>query len=204
MTGRSKKAAFSLLELLAVMAIIGLLAFFTIPAFNSTLRASKLTVAGQAVMDELNLARQAAQSRNAVVEVRCYKLPDHNAPASDPPVDYRVFQSFLVSDNATNALGRPRFLPSPIIISTNASESAFLSSLSHAEQTAPTNAPVSGFGTNYRYRSMRFAPNGSVDLQNSENFITLVAKDEKPLSQGGNFFTIQINPISGSIRSFRP
>jgi len=196
--------AFSLVELLVVMAIMGLMAALVLPALTQTLRASKLTTAGQTMMDELNLARQTAQSRNTPVEVRYYKLPDYSDSATATPAVYRAMQSFILLDGSTNALDRPKFLPSPVILSPNASESAFLSSTNHTEQPSQTNAPVAGFGQNYRYRSIRFAPNGSVDLQNPENFFTLVLQNDKPLTEGANFFTVQLNPISGSVRSFRP
>lgn len=196
--------AFSLIELLVVIAIMGLMMTLAMPAITQTLRASKLTTAGQAVMDELNLARQTALSRNAVVEVRYYMLPDYNASSAATPTVYRSLQSFVVSDGGTNPVDRPKFLPSPVVFSPNATESALLSSTNHAEQASLAAAPIAGFGTNYRYRSIRFAPDGSVDLQSSENFFTLVLQNDKPLSAGANFFTVQLHPISGSVRSFRP
>ncbi len=196
--------AFSLVELLTVLAIMALMAVVAAPAVNQMLRATKLTTSGQAVIDELNFARQTAQSRNACVEVRFYKLPDDSAAAGSTPSIYRAQQSFIVQDGSTNPIGKAAFLSAPAIFSAGASESAFLSSTNHQEQAAPGGVNLPGYGTNYVYRSFRFSPNGSVDLQNSENFFTLVLQNGKALNAGANFFTVQINPISGSIRSFRP
>ncbi|CAN5346023.1 hypothetical protein BH09VER1_BH09VER1_27920 [soil metagenome] len=200
---RNHPPAFSLIELLTVLAIIALMAVLSAPAINQMLRATKLTTSGQAVIDELNLARQTALSKNACVEVRFYRLPEDSADPSSAPA-YRAQQSFLVQDSGTNPLGKPTLLSYPVIFSTNGPESGFFSSTYHLEQAAPTGATLPTFGTNYRYRSFRFSAGGSPDLQNSENYLTLVLKNDKALSAGANFFTVQVSPISGSIRSFRP
>jgi len=198
-----KSWAFSLIELLAVMAVIAILAVLAIPAVTSTLRASRLTTTGQFVVDELNLARQAAVSRNIPVEVRFYKLPDYNQTAYAPPSVYRALQSFTIQDGKATPLSKARFFPSPVILSGGASESPFLSS-TNPEQASPAGVTVAGYGASYRYRSFQFTAAGFATIATAENSFTLVLQNDKPLAQGANFFTIQINPITGSVRHFRP
>ncbi len=197
-----RRWGFTLVELLCVLAIIAVLAALAAPAISHTLRATNLTSTGQAVVDEFNLARQTAVSKNTMVEVRLYKVPGDDAPSSSSPTTYRGMQSFLVGGESAIPLGRPTMFPAPVLMSSGSSESSFLASTNHTEQSSALKLP--GYGTNYLYRAFRFAPSGSADLQGSENFLTLVLQHDKPLDQGANFFTVQVNPINGSVRFFRP
>ncbi len=200
----STRKGFSLMELLAVIAVIAILAGLALPSVTQTLRATKLTTSGQKLADELNLARQTAISRNAPVEVRFYKLPDHDAPVSSAPTTYRALQSFLIQSGTATPLEKPVYFQVPVQISTNISESPFFSSTNHPEETPPTGVTLPDYGNTYRYRSFRFAPGGSAGIRHSENFFTLVLQNDPDLTKGANFFTIQVNPINGGVRSFRP
>lgn len=197
-----RPGGFTLIEMLAALAVIVLLMALVLPAFNHTLRASKLTTTGQSVVDELNLARQTARSRNQVVEVRFYRLPDFGASPAAPPATFRAMQAFLVQGNTAAPVDRATWFPVPVMISSGTAESPLLSSTNHPEQAPETKLP--GYGGNYRYRAFHFTPNGSADLRSAENSLTLVLQNDKPPAEGANFFTIQINPLNGSVRSFRP
>lgn len=197
------RAAFSMIELLVVMAIMAVLAAVAVPAVSHTLRASKLTSAGQLVVDELNLARQTAKSRNAPVEVRFYKLPDHDKPSAAPSI-YRGMQTFLVSGASILPIDGPKMFPAPVVISSGTAESPFLSSNDHPEEGAFPGIELPGYGDNYRYRSFTFTPGGSADLEHPDNCLTLVLQNDKAITDGSNYFAIQVNPISGAVRSFRP
>lgn len=64
---RIQNGAFSLIELLVVMAIIGLLAGFAIPAFNSIGQARGVTEAAYQLASSIELARSEAVSRQTFV-----------------------------------------------------------------------------------------------------------------------------------------
>ena len=64
---RIQRGAFSLIELLVVMAIIGLLAAITIPAFNSIGQARGVTEAAYQLAAAIELARSEAVSRQTFV-----------------------------------------------------------------------------------------------------------------------------------------
>lgn len=197
--------AFSLPELLAVLAILAVLMGLVVPALNQSLKASRMTTAGQAVMDELNLARQNAVSRNSIVEVRFYKLPEHGKPIAAPRTVYRGLQSFFTKEDGTAIpLGNPLFFPAPVIISSGSSASALLASPALPEKSGESAPPIGEIGNAYDYRSIHFASNGSAAISTSENHFTLVLQDDKKLEDGANYFTIQINPITGMVRRFRP
>src|SRR4051812_32457331 len=59
-----KNRAFSLLELIAVILIIGIIAAFVIPAMPTILRGTQMTQAEQILTDQVKLARQFAVTRN--------------------------------------------------------------------------------------------------------------------------------------------
>lgn len=202
---------FSLVELLVVIAIMAILTGLAVPAFSSTMRASNLRSAGRVLIDNFNNARQLAQSRNTPVEVRLYKLPDYNQGNSASPSVYRALQIFLVKEDGTKIpFSKPEYFQSPAVISSDTSQSALLADAAttdspHAESGPGSSDPKLGaYANNYRYIPFQFLPSGLTDLSTGKNFVTLVLQNDKPLSQGANFFTVQVDCINGSVRSVRP
>ncbi len=209
--------AFSLVELLVVMAIISVLMFLAIPAITGTVRGSQLTTAGNNLIEQLNLARQTAMTRNCEVEFRFYKVPDSGATVSSPPTTYRIYQSYSLDENGqqTNAITKPIFLPDGVTISSTSTYSSLL-------PASPSNPPYSVSGTaagtslglygpsSYNYMDFHFRANGSTDLNpNSSStwFISLINEHDSSVGPTGlpnNFFTVQVDALSGHARSFRP
>lgn len=205
---RLPQRAFSLIELMVTIGIIGLLAVLTLPALNSTLAATNLKTSGLTVVEDLTLARQAAQSRNLQVEVRFYKLPGPAEGRDATPSTYRALQVFLIDENGgLRPLTRLNTFKGTVVLSTAAAESGLLADAGQAhEETTPTNEdpPLGGYGRNYRYVAFRFTPGGSTDLSAGKNFVTLVAADGQTAGGGASFYTVQVDRINGSVRSIRP
>jgi hypothetical protein len=66
-----------------------------------------------------------------------------------------------------------------------------------------------GVGKNYKYVSIRFQPDGSSTLSATATkpwYLTIHNLSDGPriTTPPGNFFTIQIDPVSGSIKTYRP
>ena len=78
-----KSRAFSLVELLVVIAVIAIVAGYAVPAVTTMLKGSQLTQGSQMVVDQIALARQTALSRNRSVEVRFYKYADPETPGEE-------------------------------------------------------------------------------------------------------------------------
>ena len=203
--------AFSLVELLVVLAITAILAALTIPQISSTMQAYSLTSTGQAAINQLVLARQNALSGSHAVQVRFYYLPENNAtsPSTAPLAVYRGMQSFTESNPSTSgvtltALTKPFFFTAPVIIANSTTVSPLTSTT--LQTPVATDPPLPGYLMNYKYLAFRFRPDGSTDLQAGSNSITLVLENQPVVANGlpKNFQTLQIDPIMGGVRGFRP
>lgn len=208
---------FTLVELLVVLAILGVIAVFIVPASNSVLRGSQLSQGGQMVNDQLALARQIAVSSNHSVEVRFYRYADPLMPgetAGSPTTGrYRALQVFQILDaGAASPLGKIMTVPPSIIIDSGPTLSSILTLTKtwNAPQGDPqTNLP-NGVGTNYNCSAFRFLPDGSTNLTppTGQWFVTLHNINDKDgitsPPAGFNFFTVQVDATNGHLKTYRP
>ena len=221
------KRAFSLVELLVVIAVIGIVATFAVPAVQGMLRGTSLTSAAGSLVDQISLARQHALSRNRIVEVRFYRFADNEIPgedALDPTTGhFRGLQFFEMSEaGVVVPTGKVVRFPDGIIM--NPGE--VLSNLLMEDPTKLTTANAKrdpelprGVGHNYEYAAFRIFPDGSTSLspvgkagkpsEGGRWFITghalihLNATDENT-KPPPNFFTWMIDPVSGTSQVLRP
>ena len=103
MQTHSKRSAFSLVELLVVIAVIGIIGGFAVPAVKSMLKGSGLNSGANMLLDEVALARQHALSKSRMVEFRIYRFADPEVPgetvASTSSWQFRAFQFFEIADS---------------------------------------------------------------------------------------------------------
>lgn len=234
-----KSRAFSLVELLVVIAVIAIVAGYAVPAVTTMLKGSQLTQGSQMVVDQIALARQTALSRNRSVEVRFYKYADPETPGEEwGKADtwlFHAIQVFEVLDNGVALpLGAIQRLPTNVIInggvlSTILNEkgggTGVFTKPSAVDPEIPGIVNDQGkkpdIDKSYVYAGFRFLPDGSTDLSPTGTvitkppgdswYITLVnPKDVNAIKLGvnageaANYFTLQIDPITGSTRSYRP
>ena len=202
--------AFSLLELLVVMAIIGLLAAMTMPSLSSILGGSRINLGIETVNGAMASARQLAATKNREIEFRLIEMSDPTFPGSASQI--RAVQILEIRENGTNPIGKPRVFPSGVIIGSGAAMTS-LAGLA-ATPAVSTDPKISGVGTSYSYRSFRFRPDGSLNLKSllpstvTNYFLTIY--DEKFQSQisgntpPANFATIQLEPATGASILYRP
>ena len=215
------KRAFSLIEMMIVLAVVGLLLAFAAPNLFSLISSNTLTSEGSVLRNQLTLAQQLAISKSADVEVRFFKLADFAAAETTEQV--RAFQLFQYNLEGELVPVSSFFRIRPPVainqrLSTIVPQSA--PEMSRTDEkfgfVSPRfgtyDAPVGDNGAleTTEYISFRFRPDGSTDLpyraEGSDTwYITLVqgegaADDTDP----ANFLCLQVNPYNGQISEFRP
>lgn len=188
--------AFSLVELLTVIAIIILITALAAPMFTSISQGSNLNRAGQILGDHLALARQKAVTLNRDIEVRFYKLPDGATSA------WRGIQLVQIDQTASGPAEKPTTraveLPAGIAMMERNDLSPLITS---SPYSGTTNVALRG---QVDYRSFRFRPDGTTDAADiTKNFVTLGSSTDTA-TPPKNFYTLQVNPVTGKAAVYRP
>ncbi|MDQ3622244.1 MAG: Verru_Chthon cassette protein D [Verrucomicrobiota bacterium] len=210
-------SAFSLIELLVVIAIIGIITAFTIPAATTLIRGSQLTQGSQLLADQISLARQLALSKNRAVEVRFYRYGDSEIPGEDPDSPeagkFRAFQLFEITESGgATPVNKMQRLPNAVVIRDGEYSSILSGTGQDPKKAADADVALpSNINRKYEYIAFRFLQDGSTNLSPTGGesggnwFVTLVnAIDEKKDIKEINFFTLQIDPVSGTSKIYRP
>jgi uncharacterized protein (TIGR02596 family) len=233
------RRAFSLMELVVVIAIIAIIAAFTVPQAGQILKGSTLTQGSTILVDQMRLAREFALTKNSKVEVRFYQFADPETPGetlTDPTTgQFRAMQVFQVV-NVTQGLGegtvqgervlpldKVQMLPQGVIMELYAANStsqpgAAASTLLTCSTPIKGTAEATGLqlprgvGSNYNYVSFRFLQDGSTNLAPTGTvwYMTMHNFNDTgylKTSGGGmpfNYFCLQIDPVSGTTKSYRP
>ena len=227
----SNRRAFTLIEMIAVVSIIAIITVFVVPAASTILKGTQLTQASSMLADQISLARQQALTKNMMVEVRFIQFADPEQPGeklTDPTTGkFRAIQLMQVLPSGVSVPlsgGKVQMLPQAVMMNASASPvySTLLQSVSGGAQlTSAASLQAAdpelprGIKKNYNFYSFRFLPDGSTNLSPippatlgnwygiTLHNITDVDKLAKGI-QTVNFFTLQIDPVSGSTRVYRP
>jgi uncharacterized protein (TIGR02596 family) len=188
--------AFSLVELLAVMAIIVIIIVFSVPMFTSISQGSNLNRAGQILGDHLSLARQKAVTLNRDIEMRFYQFPGVATSG------WRGVQLVQIDQTPTGPMEKPVTrvveMPTGISMVDRDNLSPLIASSPHSGTAKLTSRG------DVKYRSFRFRADGSTDAADiANNFVTL-AQITDSATPPRNFYTLQVNPVTGKVSVFRP
>jgi uncharacterized protein (TIGR02596 family) len=193
------RSAYTLVELLAVISIMTVIMLLVAPATQNINQAWTITNAGATLEGELTVARETALSRRQQVEVRFYKY------AASGTTAWRAMQLFIQNDKGVfQPLNKMVQLPSGVIMNSGTTYSPLLSTASCTALASPPAIPV--VGTSYTALLFRFLPNGQTNLPIDtipSPFLTL-HRDILTDPTKGNFYTIQIDPLNGKLKSYRP
>ena len=190
-------AAFSLLELLVVVAILAILVGLAAPPIVSVLQGRNIEAAGAMFADSVSLARQEASAASRMVELRIYRSPSGTGT-------WQAFQLWSSKGTNIEPLARMRKLPqgvavwlpgSPLITNLAANPSFFVSGATNA---ALGSGPLD-------YISVQFRASGALDGSvSTNNFITLVSEHQTNASAPANYASVLINPATAKATIIRP
>jgi uncharacterized protein (TIGR02596 family) len=213
LTNQPPRGGFTLIELLVVIVLITILVALLTPAVLPLLRASNLNTGASLLTDELNLARQLALTQNRDVEVRLYRI----APKTDPGnLQFRAFRCFYL-DNIDPAKSKPlsaiKHLPVSVIMTPDPVVSTLLDT-ENPERVGLTKAQeiLPGMTNKTDYVSFLFRATGGTNLTPitppiGNWFLTLYLENsavDPATHLPANYFTAQVEPVTGRVRSFRP
>lgn len=199
-------AAFTLLELLIVVAITITLASLTIPSIGSALTGMKLTTATQVVVDEIQVARATALARNAPVEVWFLKT------STNSPDQYQAVRTKIQDSTNLTWISRQRKLPEGIAFASKQPPG----SINIIGAQTPTDSDGSGSAKGV---SLRIFPSGRLEMENGSPtadasnpsgyvYLTIVSvagyDPDGTAALPHNFATVQINPINARVVTYRP
>lgn len=204
MKPHSSSKAFSLIELLIVISVIGILLAIAAPNVFSLLNAHTLTGEGTLLRNKLTLAQQKALSGNADVEFRFFKMADLENAESES--QYRSFQLFM-----HNSVGEMEPITELLRIKPPVYINERMSTLIEGG-TASGKYEVTEGGKKVEreYKGFRFKPDGSTDLGGRSSagdtwYVVLVQGTE---NLGGtlpnNYFVVQLDPYNGRVSEYRP
>lgn len=216
-----ESSAFSLVEMMVVLGVVGLLLAFAAPNLFSLITANSLTGEGTLLRNQLTFAQQVAVSKSADVEIRFFKYADSSAAQTEEIFrSYQLFQ-YNASGDMVPISSFFRIRP-PVAVHTGLSNLLDPNSSGGTGKdvkfgfVAPTEgqyeAPAGTAGAKELsdYVAFRFRPDGSTNLpfrtaSDDTWYITLV-QGEGALNTNdpNNYVCLQVNPYNGQVSEFRP
>ncbi len=202
------RSAFTLIESLAVVAILAIIVAIATPAMLGAIKATRLTAAGELVTGKLAEAQNLALTFSSDVELRLYKAPQVQLFEGGSGQFLQIYQ-WVESDAETDPgtgdepaaalkpVGDREQMPEGIIISYDAK----FSSIWHLEPKVEETT-----GGDREYVAIRFRPDGSTDLLEAATwFMTLVDRESAAATDlPHNFYTVQIDPVTSKLEIYRP
>lgn len=191
--------AFTLIEILMVLVILTALIVMMAPALLGLMKSTRLSSAGDEVVNHLVDAQLIALSEFTDVEVRLYELPDFSEADSSPQLRglqtyaLRFDQNNVDSDGSFQAATPIVHLDHGVAISRDQRLSSLIN-LKWSEDKGPDGQ------SQRRYFAFRFHSDGSTDLTPDQQWFLTLAEQQAP----ANYYTIQIDPETGRVRTFRP
>jgi uncharacterized protein (TIGR02596 family) len=203
---RVARAAFTLVEMLVVLAVMGLITAAVAPQVFGTLVATRLSSAGQTMVGAISLAHELAVSGGQEVELRFYRYEIEDEPDSDQA--FRAIVMVKPSDDPTvsgQQIGEIIRCPAGIIMG----DTQALSPILHSSDLKSQNDEEKFIrSTKATYKSFRFRPDGTSTLSMAAQDCYFTLAEERLIAKSSevpaNFYAVQVDPQSGRTETFRP
>lgn len=227
-TNKVAAAGFSLVEMLAVVLIVGLLVSVTVGSMHEGMTALKISGDGSQVESLFSSAQQAASSEGRNIEVRIYKHGD-NQQIGDPRFRSIVMMRYYQAGEPNPApgsggapLARPLAvvsgeiltLSSGVVFAEAESMSSLLSGPTRHSGGVDTITISASGSENWEFpqataefHSFVIRPEGTNLDPNSKWFITIVSSRDQEfgsVTAAKNFYCVQIDPGTARVISYRP
>lgn len=180
---RQARRAFSLIEMLVVIALVAMIMASVTPALMRTMQATRLASLGDSLMGAITEAKQLAYAQNVPVELRFFKYPDQDFAGSSVLL-FRSYQMFKIVtqtqgvgsaaqvSESVQPVGSLSKLSEGIIIAADMGLSPLLNglngqSLDDIKANGPGGVGYSGVA-GAKYNAVRFMPDGSCRKVNAQ------------------------------------
>lgn len=206
-----RRAGFSLIELLAVIGIMSVLAAAILPAIRGPMDSVFLRGATDTLNSEFSIARQTSISRNLPVEVRIYQAGPDNAWR----IVALVIPASASAQGSDEWLDKPKVIPDNIVLDPSQDYSTVISEaaapVSPANKIAPwlgqepDGAP--GILKNKSYVGFLFQPDGSTNLPHDRPWCLTLKNPRSPATGAApavNFVTLVIDSQTGRTLAVQP
>lgn len=204
-------SAFTLVELLVVIAVIGMIVAIAVPAIEPMMKGSKVTTAADTLRFKLSEYRQRAIAENSPIEIRFLKFIDPSVPGK-----HDAFRGYIAGrfrpQKRENGSGE--YIFEPLDSMEKLAEGLVFASLTeqstilHSDKARKGTHPFLVEGqNNLPYVSFSFRPDGSTDLPKRAGDIwcvTVLAErwDIEANPNPDNFITLAIDAFNGSVRIY--
>lgn len=220
----SRRRAFTLVEVLIVIALIAMLLFLTVPGLKDVMKGTKLTTAADQLVGDLNLARQTAIKESMPVEVRLYKFFDPTSREQR----FGAYQCFKLaqdlnkpSDYTAERIAKPIFekvkiIPQGVAIVESAQWSPLLTeeSMKKDDNRERVRGLIPGErDTEAEYRSFIISAEGETSLDRTgakQWYLTMVTEAEMQKAadptalRPKDFIMLQVDPYTANVRRYQP
>lgn len=202
-THKNRQHGFTIVELIIVVAIASMLLAFSTPYVLSSLQATSLTSSGDMLMHKISQAQQRALTENRPVALQFYFYDKEGIEAC------HAVQLVSVDPvtNVAASLEEPVYWSEGRTVLVSGDLSPVFAEIAPADKGEAEFEPFSSRGATF-FR-VRFYPGGSTSLSVPlrQAYVTLVGSNnyqEEMSEPPSNYYTVQIDPVAGRVRSYRP
>ncbi|MDP1589047.1 MAG: Verru_Chthon cassette protein D [Prosthecobacter sp.] len=200
---KNRQHGFTIVELIIVVTIISMLLAFGTPYVLSSLQAASLTSSGDLLMQKISQAQQRALTENRPVSLQFYFYDQDGIDACHAV----QLVSVDPATNVTVPLENPVYWSDGRAVLASGALSPIFAQIAPADTGEVEFEPFrSREATFFR---VRFYPGGSTSLAVPlrQAYVTLIASnrhEEEMTEPPPNYYTVQIDPVAGRVRSYRP